>query len=971
MRYRFFQLFFVVWGLLAAMGLQAQEIIIEDNGIYTGCGATIVDTGGNPSEYGNNEDITYTICPIFPDTVVTLEFLIFSLGEGDVMNIYQGVGTTGPLVGSYSGNDLLGQAISTANDNVTDCITVEFISDADDTGDFAILVSCGFPCERPEAIVEAETPNPVLACVGEELTFDGTGSIFADGTSLQSYEWDFGDGTTDTSSGLEVTHSFSAPGEYVVQLYLTDDNDCSSINLPDVQVLVSTTPSFDGTTDSVNICLGQEVDLTGAVEGVLWDGEPENPIGGYLEIPDDQTQCFSSEITFSNFVPGQTIESADDFESVFVNMEHSYMGDLVISVICPDGSVLITHQQGGGGTYLGNPVDGDGATIVPGEGFDYFWAPDATNGTWEAESFGVSPLPSGTYSSVSSFDDLIGCPMNGIWTLQICDLFGVDNGVVFDWTITFDPSLYPEITQFTPTFGADCDSSAWLDTGANIISTSPDCNGITVAPDEAGTYNYTYEATDNHGCTYSQDAVVTVEQGPIAVAENETVSFCGDPVVIGVDIENLQPGETYIYEWTPADGLTDPNVANPQVVDLTGDQTYTVFVYQPGEEVCGSEATVTVEFIEPIVNEVSAAICDGDTYELPGGEVVLEGGIYSDTLTSPVTGCDSIVVTSLSVNPVFDIDVEASICGGSGYELPDGTVVNESGVYPVSFATPSGCDSTITTNLTVVTVDAGEYDAICPPEYPINLAISGSVSPEDPGATTTWSGPAPLDFGNPNSLNTAVVANEAGVYTIQLTDSRCPDDPASAQLVLRTPPQVNLTTIPPVCVDEDNTIEAQLSGDFAQPPYFWSDEDNVFSGESGTSITIDGDYFADFYTLPVENYLVELTVPGLAPCPPGSDTVSFDVIDCEIIIPNVFTPNGDANNPDFEISGIESYPNSRMIILNRWGKVVYESDDYGEPFWDGTHYKSGAECSDGIYYYELILGRVNEVYKGSVTVLRD
>ena len=41
-----------------------------------------------------------------------------------------------------------------------------------------------------------------------------------------------------------------------------------------------------------------------------------------------------------------------------------------------------------------------------------------------------------------------------------------------------------------------------------------------------------------------------------------------------------------------------------------------------------------------------------------------------------------------------------------------------------------------------------------------------------------------------------------------------------------------------------------------------------------------------------------------------------------------------------------------MFIINRWGKVVYETSNY-QYDWTGTHYKSGENLADGVYYYQL------------------
>ncbi|MDD4987157.1 MAG: gliding motility-associated C-terminal domain-containing protein, partial [Dehalococcoidales bacterium] len=99
--------------------------------------------------------------------------------------------------------------------------------------------------------------------------------------------------------------------------------------------------------------------------------------------------------------------------------------------------------------------------------------------------------------------------------------------------------------------------------------------------------------------------------------------------------------------------------------------------------------------------------------------------------------------------------------------------------------------------------------------------------------------------------------------------------------------------------------------------------------------------------------------------------VLVTVIACPITIPNVFTPNGDGANDNFNIDGVDNYPGSRVVIYNRWGIKVFESDNYNSSsFWDAKN------NSDGVYFYILYLKnrRKGEMefkeYSGSVTVLR-
>jgi phosphosulfolactate synthase (CoM biosynthesis protein A) len=73
-------------------------------------------------------------------------------------------------------------------------------------------------------------------------------------------------------------------------------------------------------------------------------------------------------------------------------------------------------------------------------------------------------------------------------------------------------------------------------------------------------------------------------------------------------------------------------------------------------------------------------ICSGTTYVLPGGTPVTVAGIYIDTI-SFAGGCDSIITTNLTVHPTSTASQNASICSGNNYVLPGGSTVSAAGVY--------------------------------------------------------------------------------------------------------------------------------------------------------------------------------------------------------------------------------------------------------------------------------------------------
>ncbi|MDX5346657.1 MAG: gliding motility-associated C-terminal domain-containing protein, partial [Hymenobacteraceae bacterium] len=85
----------------------------------------------------------------------------------------------------------------------------------------------------------------------------------------------------------------------------------------------------------------------------------------------------------------------------------------------------------------------------------------------------------------------------------------------------------------------------------------------------------------------------------------------------------------------------------------------------------------------------------------------------------------------------------------------------------------------------------------------------------------------------------------------------------------------------------------------------------------------------------------------------------------EFLPPNLFTPNNDNLNDYFEMPSLPkdncSDSFSKIRIYNRWGSLVYESQDRNFK-WDGKN------ISDGVYFYQVFFR--NSQYKGTVTVVR-
>jgi gliding motility-associated-like protein len=85
------------------------------------------------------------------------------------------------------------------------------------------------------------------------------------------------------------------------------------------------------------------------------------------------------------------------------------------------------------------------------------------------------------------------------------------------------------------------------------------------------------------------------------------------------------------------------------------------------------------------------------------------------------------------------------------------------------------------------------------------------------------------------------------------------------------------------------------------------------------------------------------------------------------VIPNAFSPNGDGINDVWIIQNLNSYPDVRVMIFDRYGQTMVSSIGYNIP-WDGNY--KGKPVPSGVYYYtiESRAGKIKQ--SGSVTLIR-
>lgn len=133
-------------------------------------------------------------------------------------------------------------------------------------------------------------------------------------------------------------------------------------------------------------------------------------------------------------------------------------------------------------------------------------------------------------------------------------------------------------------------------------------------------------------------------------------------------------------------------------------------------------------------------------------------------------------------------------------------------------------------------------------------------------------------------------------------------------------------------------------------------------------------YSANYYFYGQDNLTYQLC-DSTANCVQGNATInvakySFD--DFIAYIPNAITPNGDGKNDFFNIRNIESYPENELIILNRWGQMVFEAKNYSNN-WNGTKNYTDAPLPEATYYYVFSVKspfNTKELKRGYIQIVR-
>ncbi len=804
-------------------------------------GTNFEDPGGGGNYPANFNDTT-VFCPdLNLGTKATITFAInagfeFDVDGSDFIWVYDGPNTNAPLLGIHNSvTDPTGFTYQASWNNPSGCLTVVFISDGavEGTGWLA-NASCGNQFQPFEAHMEAfvngvglDAINPtdtgfVDICFGDSILFvakpifpnslDSTGYGYSQNIDLDiDFEWNITDGNSYPNND-SIWFTPPARAGYLVDLKIEDQFPLN--DRVRSKVRVSLLPSFEGTgplQDSV--CLGASTTLIGGVTEQDTVGV-EIPSGsfelggnfaGLTYLPDGSGQQYQAPITINGFPGGSTITNEQDLNQVCITMEHSYLGDLEIWLQCPNGTTVplvnsyspgfLPGGNSGGGTFLGDPINDSGGG-GPGEGWEYCFSsvfndlgPLTQNlgNTIPAPNFGLngpSINPDDVYAPESSFNSLVGCPVNGNWTIFVQDNLGIDDGYIFEWGLFFDASYFPGLGSYQTS--AD---TSWWNNDPTIISGQNDTS-IVVQPQSTGTYSYVFNIEDDFGCAYDTTVSFTVTAGPEIF-----------PDTIACDMA-FQVSGTEAFsggEWSTLDtALTISNISldNPLITSSSGGYFDVSFT----DNECNVTVTSQIHYPPYLYIEMpDTTVCEGSNFEIVP------------------------IVSVQNLDSGYVPFIEYSWNDGS---IDSTLIVNTAGIY--EFNVSNEC-YLVSDDFTILALPSLQNDTtVC--DYAFQ--ISGTVAPNG----GFWSSTSTEIDLSGDVLNPDVSASLAGLYGLTFTDPVCANDQT---IFVSFPPNYNVVASDTaVCFGSTVSLGAIPIPDAVQAGYPLDYTLNWSNGDTGPIISV-------------------------------------------------------------------------------------------------------------------------------------
>jgi gliding motility-associated-like protein len=272
----------------------------------------------------------------------------------------------------------------------------------------------------------------------------------------------------------------------------------------------------------------------------------------------------------------------------------------------------------------------------------------------------------------------------------------------------------------------------------------------------------------------------------------------------------------------------------------------------------------------------------------------------------------------------------------------------DSGIYEVKIANSIGCTAFEQVYLNIVEGVSAKinpsYSVICENET-VNLKATG-------GDYYKWK---PSVGINNDALSDVVVnpISDTADFSVIVKNKEGCFDSAFAKVIRIINPTVDAGNDQTILQGNSVRLSGKISGLYAN--YFWSPITGIINPHD-LNTTV----------LPNKTTTYFLTARGVNNCPSVTDSLVITIL-LNVEIPNAFSPNGDGINDIWNITGLNTYPNSSLMLFNRYGQLLFHQKPYVHG-WDGTYQSTPLPV--GSYYYLIERGGGFPALNGTVIIIR-
>lgn len=757
------------------------------------------------------------------------------------------------------------------------------------------------------------------ACLETNFQFTDLSTV-STGT-VTAWNWDFGDGATETSQN--PLNQYAADGTYNVTLTATTDHNCSDDTTQTITVHPLPVADFSNTTVCVLITMDY-TDLSSVTSGTItnWDWYFGD---GSTSTNQNTTNLFTSGGTYSTSLVVTTALGCQDSTAIDVTVYPKPETDFSWVDACLNDAHSFTDETTISGSSLDQWQwdfgDGNGSSAIQNPSYTY-----SNSGQYLVEL--IATTADGCKDTVEHTTEVFDLPIANFDFHNICE----DDSAFFT-----DQSTIPtgSITGWN-----------W-DFGNAEISTDQVPNHQFYQAD--GMYDVSLIVTSGNAC--SDTLLQQIEIYPVPIAEFTFDSVCFPNEVQFSDLSN-QNGTYPItnWVWTFSDGQSSTN-QNPSV-DFGFPGTFSASLLITNEPGCKSTFAAGDAVVHPLPAPDfpdSLATC-------------LEDTIFFQNLSSitPITN-DSIVHWNWSFDDGNSSQIPAPLHVYGAHNLYDVTLTVE---------TNNGCSESISRIVEIYPLPEVEFIAEPPMGCaPLLVHFIDQTSIPSPYAIQSWDwwlGADSLTSSSPSNILTydpELEPWDIAQFDISLTAT------STNGCITQVTKQDYITVYPKP--EAEFTVDEEVQN-IIKPRFEFTDlsTENVANWDwSFGDGTYGNDQHPIHYYDAVGDYPVELIVETQYGC---LDTTGLYVKVEPVYtfyIPNSFTPNADDVNDEFYGNG-EGYSEYSMFIYDRWGELIFESHD-PEYKWDGSF--KGTQVQQGTYAYRFyIIDWQNDdhQYEGHVTLHR-